>query len=461
MATVTRENIGKHHDKLIVKISKEDYWTPFEKTLKNYSKNTQIPGFRKGHVPAGMVRKMYGQSLYVEEVLRTVNEELNNFLKTEQQKIFAQPLPLNTEEPLNFDMNQPGEYAFPFEIGVQPDIEITPLQTHKGKLIKYKIVVDDETLEQEVNHIQRQLGKTENIETINSQDDTLKADFIATDENGTALPEAEALSASIPMKSLPEALWEQLKDKNVGATVVFVPATVCKPEELDNFVKGYMKIDPKNEEATNSHYMLTVTGIEHIIPHEINEALFENALPGKDVKTEEDFRKILREDIQKQVAHLSINRLNDEIFEMLVHETPIDLPVDFLKNWLQKGGEAQKTTEEVEQEFPGFDHQLRWTLISNKLIESNQIQVSYEEVVENIKSDAMRYFGVSSDDTEDIPWMDTYVNRLLKEEKAVEETHQRLLINKLFDKLAADLEVQEQEIEFKAFTALPQNHHHH
>lgn len=461
MATVTRENIGQLHDKLIVKVSKEDYWGSFEKALKNYSKNANVPGFRKGHVPMGMVRKMYGQSLYVDEILRTVSQELNNFLQTEQQKIFAQPVAMEAEEPLNFDMNQPTEYAFPFEIGIQPELDITPLQTKKGSLIKYKIVIDDETLQEEVSYLRHRLGDTENIETINNQDDTLLVDFIATDENGTALPEAKPVSSSIDMKNLPEALWEQLKDKGVGATIVFVPATVCKPEELDNFAEGYMKIAPEDEDGKNGHYMLTVTGIERLIPHEINEELFEKAFPGKDIKTEADFHAQIRKKMEQQVVHLGTNRLNDEIFEMLVHETPIDLPVDFLKTWLRKGGETKKTTEEVEQEFPGFDHQLRWTLISNKLTELYQLHVSYEEVADNIKSSAMRYLGISPDEHDDIPWMDTYVNRLLKEEKTIEETHQRLLMNKLFDKLATELEVQEQEIELKAFTQLPHSHHHH
>lgn len=461
MATVTRENIGQLHDKLIVKVSKDDYWDSFEKALKNYGKNAHIPGFRKGHVPMGMVRKMYGQSLYVDEILRTVSKELNNFLQTEQQKIFAQPVAMESEEPINFDMNQPGEYAFPFEIGIQPEIEITPLQTKKGSLVHYKITIDDEALQEEVEQIRRRLGTAEKLESIDNQEDNLLVDIIATDENGTALPEAQPVSSTINMKNLPEALWEQLKGKGIGATVDFVPSTVCKPEELDNFTQAYMEINPEDNEKKNGHYKLTVTGIEHLVLHDINEELFEKTFPGLEIKTADDFHTELRKIMERQVAPYATSRLNDEIFEMLVHETPIDLPVEFLKTWMRKGGESEKTPEEVEQEFPGFDHQLRWTLISNNLIERYQLQVSQEEIIESIKANAMRYFGIAPGDEENVPWIDTYVNRLLKEEKTLEETHQRLLVDKLFSKLAEELEVKEQEIDLKSFAQLPSSHHHH
>src|SRR5690606_8427608 len=124
MATVTRENIGTLHDKITVKLSKEDYWPSFEKSLKQFAKQANVPGFRKGMVPAGMIRKMYGQSIFGDEVIRTAGRELEDYLKKENLKIFAQPMITANEEKINLDMNQPAEVDFSFEIGLKPDFEI-------------------------------------------------------------------------------------------------------------------------------------------------------------------------------------------------------------------------------------------------------------------------------------------------------------------------------------------------
>src|SRR5215213_6852594 len=117
MATVSRENIGLLNDKLTVKLSKEDYLPAFEQSLKKYAKTANIPGFRKGMVPTGMIKKMYGTSVFTDEVFRSVEKELNNYLQQEKLEIFAQPLPLDTDA-RQFDMNNPADYTFAFEIGL-------------------------------------------------------------------------------------------------------------------------------------------------------------------------------------------------------------------------------------------------------------------------------------------------------------------------------------------------------
>src|ERR1700743_1990002 len=123
MATVTRENMGALHDKVTVKLAKEDYWPSFEKTLKQYAKTANVPGCRKGMVPAGMIRKMYGQSLFGDEVVRTAGRQLEDYMGNEKLTIFAQPMILPNEQPLRLDMNNPAEVDFAFEIGLKPEFD--------------------------------------------------------------------------------------------------------------------------------------------------------------------------------------------------------------------------------------------------------------------------------------------------------------------------------------------------
>ncbi|MDQ6763472.1 MAG: trigger factor family protein, partial [Bacteroidota bacterium] len=150
MASVTKESIGDLHDKLIVKVSKDDYYPSFEKAIKDYSKKANIPGFRKGMVPAGMVKKMYGASIFYDEVIKAVEKGLNEYLTKEKPEIFAQPLPMESDL-RNLDMFNPSEYDFPFEMGTKPVISLDGLTAVKPVI--YKVNVTDEMVNEEVEKL--------------------------------------------------------------------------------------------------------------------------------------------------------------------------------------------------------------------------------------------------------------------------------------------------------------------
>ena len=183
MATVTRENIGLLTDKLTVTLNKEDYFSGFEQSLKKYAKTANIPGFRKGMVPAGLVKKMYGQSVFTDEVLRTVEKELNTYLSNEQLDIFAQPLPLDNDARA-LDMNNPADVSFAFEIGLKPNFEI---DTKKIKVTRYVIDVTDEMIDQEVERLQIRNGKMTEPEAVAGDENVLNVKFIECDENGNEI----------------------------------------------------------------------------------------------------------------------------------------------------------------------------------------------------------------------------------------------------------------------------------
>src|SRR6185295_7053825 len=150
MASVTKENIGDLHDKLTVKVTKEDYYPSFEKAIKDYSKKANIPGFRKGMVPPGMVKKMYGASIFYDEVIKVVEKEIREYLEKEKPEIFAQPLPIESDM-RKLDMSNPAEYDFPFEIGLKPVISTDVLSTAKPTL--YKVNVSPEMVEEEIEKL--------------------------------------------------------------------------------------------------------------------------------------------------------------------------------------------------------------------------------------------------------------------------------------------------------------------
>lgn len=157
MATVTRENIGVLNDKITVRIAKEDYFPSFEKSLKSYSKSASLPGFRKGMVPAGLIRKMHGQSVFTDEVLKTVERELTNYMTGEKLDIFAQPLPLAENDARQLDVNNPSEYTFGFEVGLKPEFQVPDLGLET--LTRYKIEADDQAINEQVERIKKAYGK--------------------------------------------------------------------------------------------------------------------------------------------------------------------------------------------------------------------------------------------------------------------------------------------------------------
>ena len=182
MATVTRENIGLLNDKITVKVVGDDYLPSFEKALKSYSKTANIPGFRKGMVPTGMIKKMHGQAVFTDEVLKTVEKELTNYVNTEKLEIFAQPIPLEENDARSLDVNNPAEYAFAFEVGLKPEFSIANLGTEK--ITRYKVTVTDEMVNEEVNRLQLRHGKMTDPEEVTGDDNVVNVIFIETDEAG-------------------------------------------------------------------------------------------------------------------------------------------------------------------------------------------------------------------------------------------------------------------------------------
>jgi len=459
MATVTRENIGTLHDKLTVKLTREDYWPAFEKSLKQYAKQANVPGFRKGMVPAGMVRKMYGQSIFGDEVLRSGARQLEEYLISEKLPIFAQPMMSSQAEPLSMDMNNPSEVDLTFEIGLKPEISIPALE-NKTTLTKYKVSVSDKMVEDEIERVRRRYGKVEDQEAVSSKDDIIYATYEACDAEGNVAEGAQKLEDTVLLERLPAKLQEQLQGKKAGDTLVIRPSDITEGDELNGFLKDPLKAGP---EAAEQYYKITLTKVGLLIPAELNSELFLQVFQNDMIASETEFRERIRQELSKEYDRVTKERLQNEIYELLVHNTPIQLPVDFLKRWLKEGQDKPKSEAEVEKEFPSFDHQLRWTLISDKLIQDHDIKVSAEEVKEDIKTRVLSYFGMDSD--EDAPWMDSYMQKVVKDNKTMDETYRRMLFDRLFQWLETQFNVEEKEVSEEEFFKLADphaaHHHHH
>jgi trigger factor len=207
------------------------------------------------------------------------------------------------------------------------------------------------------------------------------------------------------------------------------------------------------------HFNITITKVGFVEKAELNDEFFVAAFPNKEIKSEEDCRNAIKEDIAAAYAAQSRNQIHDQIYHHLIDHTTIEFPEAFLKRWLQTGGETRKTAEEAEAEFPSFANSLKWTLISSQVANDNKIEVLPDDIKAFAKNQLMGYMGGAMlDDSQ--PWMEDYINRMMQDKKFVEDSYYRIQTEKMFAILEAEVSLKEESISAEDF-AKKQHHHHH
>src|SRR5262249_39669308 len=247
-------------------LSKDDYLPAFEKSLKEYSKKANIPGFRKGMVPSGLIKKMYGNSLFTDEVLRSIDRELVKYLETEKVDIFAQPLPdeLNLRQ---LDVNSPADYHFSFEIGLKPDFKLPYLEA--AHTIRYKVQVTDEMINNEIARLQNRYGNMKDEETITTEENVLNVTFSEADENGNNLPEGIAKDNSLLVKYFGEAIRKGLMGKSKNDFIIIKLKTGFEDKERE-WIIGDLGLNKDDAAAAEKNFKVLITKIGLLEKREMN-----------------------------------------------------------------------------------------------------------------------------------------------------------------------------------------------
>lgn len=455
MATVARENIGLLNDKITIKVSREDYLPTFEKKLKEYSKTANIPGFRKGMVPAGMIKKMYGPSIFTDEILKTVEKELFTYLQTEKPDIFAQPLAMDADI-RKMDVNIPSDYEFGFEIGLKPVFDITPI--NKAKVTFHKVKVTAAMVQEEVDRMLIKAGKMTEPETIRNDDNVLNILFTETDKDGNAIAGGVEKENSVILKYFTPAVQQEMMGKMKDDAIVMQLSKCFEGDKLEMMLQD-LGFEKNDSAAAEKYFRLSISKIGLVEKREMDQEFFNEVFPGATVASEVEFRKKLEDEIQQYWNGQSNNQLHDQLYHYLLEETKMEFPAEFLKRWLQTGSEERKTAEQAEADFPLFSNQLKWTLISDKITKENQLDVSQQELKDSMKAQVMGYFG-SMGLGDDTSWLDTYVDRMMKDEKQVDASYRRLVTEKLFTWMQGQVSPAEKEVTPEELAAMQHNHNH-
>lgn len=454
MATVTRENIGLLNDKISVQLSTSDYLPEFEKNLKQYAKTANIPGFRKGMVPAGLVKKMYGQGVFADQVIKAVEKQLYDYLVNEKIDIFAQPLPLENDS-RSLDMNNPADYVFAFEIGLKPALTI---QTENIPVTKYKVTVTDTMIDEEANRLQQRHGKMTEPEVVDNEDNVLNVSFAEANADGSLVENGIVKTNSLLVKYFAPSFRSNLMGKKKDDVVSLQLNTAFEAKELD-VILGDLGLDKADASAAEKYFNLTITKVGFVEKAALDAEFFAAAYPGKEIADEAAFRTAIKEEIQQYYDAQARNQVQDQIYHHLIDHTSMDFPETFLKKWLQNGTEKQKTAEEAEAEYPTFANQLKWTLISSKLNEDFQITVGPDDIKAFAKQQLFSYMGGQMLD-ENQPWVEDYVNKMVKDKKYVEDSYHRISTEKLFALLEQKVAATEESISAEAFAEKLHHHHH-
>lgn len=460
MATVQQENIGTLHDKIKVSLTTSDYMPTVEKALKAYSKNASIPGFRKGMVPSGMIKKMYGQSIFADEVLKLAGLKLEEHLIENKAEIFARPLPTSAQEAFQFDINSPKDFEFEFEIGTKPNFDI-PLLSNKSKVNTYKVIVSHEMLEEEIDKLLYKAGEMQDKEIISSEDNVINITFEQCSPDGELIENGIKKDNSLLLKYFNKSAQNDLINKRVGDRYLLQLNSAFDDKILPAIIKD-LDLNIENEASKTEWFNMTISKIGFIEKAELNEETFEKIYPGREIKTQEEFKEVLSQEIQRYWDDQARIKLHNELFEKLVHETPITLPTQFLKRWMSEGGESYKSPEQVEKEFGTFEHQLRWQLVSDKIIQDNNLHVDNSELEDAARAQIMSYFGqYGSMPSMDADWMEPFVKKQLADKKFTDELYNRIITDKLFYMIENSVTLNEVSVSLQEFIQLPSTHHHH
>ncbi len=438
---ISKEQIDALNAVITLEIDKSDYQGKVEEALNNYRKNASIPGFRKGHVPMGMVKKQYEKAIQADELNKLISESLNKFIEDEKLRLLGQPIPKEEGSDANFLGDH---HKFVFEIGLEPEFTVDLSQP----IDYYDIKVTDKEIDTQIEHLRSHFGTYEVSESISEKSQI----------SGTFFNEAEQVDKffTFAAKQLGEKAFEALKGKKVGDQLSLSTKGLFKDPHMlmQALEKPHDVVHDLDIEVT-----FTIEKIEDQVLADMNEEFFQKVYP--DTTSEADFREKVAKSIKEDFDHSSDVRLLDDATEMLIEKTKFDLPADFLKRWIRATSENPITEEEAAEDYEKSEKGLRYQLIEGKIVEQNNLQVSYQEIrdfTENAIRAQMARFGLFEIGKKEL---DNFVNNTLKERAEVERIHRELTGGKLIEFYKEKANLNKIEIDIDSFIEKFYSHQHH
>ncbi|MBK8881533.1 MAG: trigger factor [Bacteroidales bacterium] len=445
---ITRENIDDLNTVLKVEIKKPDYEEKVENVLKDYRKKANIKGFRPGMVPIGLVKKMYGRAVQIDEINKIVTENIQKYIADEKLEILGDPLPKTDEqEIIDFDTQE--DFTFSFELGLTPPIELKI--NKKTKVSQYDIIIDEKMRNDYLENYTRRFGELRSADKTEEKD-VIKGKLEAVDGDGNAIPEGpitESTSLSIDIIK-DKKIKKQFIGIGVNDTIDF---DLKKAFPNDTEIAGLLHLKKEEAEAVNGNFRFTVNEISRFHPAELGPELYARIYGEGVVTSEEEFMKKLEEEITANLKRESDYKLMIDIKAMALEKTDFQLPEAFLKKWLLRVNE-KTTSDQIEQEFDSFRKDLKWQLIRNKIARDNEVKITEEELLAeaaNITRYQFQQYGLYYATDEQI---NNYAKETLKREEDAKRIADKILEEKAILILKELLKLENKSVSIEEFNKL-------
>jgi trigger factor len=431
---VSKKDIDKLNSIISIDIEKNDFESNVENVLKDYRKRANIPGFRKGHTPIGLIKKQYGLSVKVDEINKLIQKGLSDYLSNEKLAILGNPVPV---EKNNIDWNA-DKLTFDFEIGLSPKLEVS--LKNKKAIPSFEIDVDKKMIDDQIKNIQNQYGKLlaqNRIEDDFEINGNFKnEDFEIDNKSNFKLKDIKGKSNKELLKKLTIGDSVELKTKGLFTK--------------DSDLTFHLKIDDqKKDEIKVVNFSLTE--INKRVPADLDQELFDKLFGKNSIKSVTELKDKLKKDAESNFANQTDQKLLNDITEHLIDNTKFELPDKFLKKWMQTAGEKKLTEQEANEEYEKSEKGLRYQLIEAKIIEQNDIKIDHIKIKdfakELIKSQ-MKQYGQNSPEEKEL---ESIAQRILSNKDEVKRISDQLLSKELLELFKNNLKFKKNKVSYEKF----------
>jgi len=442
---ITKEQIDDLNAIIQIEITPEDYQEKFEKQLRDYRKKANMPGFRPGNVPMGVIKKMYGNSALIDIIDKMTSENLFNFIKENELDIIGAPL-TNEEKNLQPDFAEGAKFNFFFDIALSPSFEVN---LEEMELTYYNISMDNDFIEKQINSTRQRYGTSINPE-FSEENDRIFGKFEELNENNEVVENGITNKSSVLPKMIKDnGLFVGLKKED---TLTLNMNTIFDNNIIE--ISSILGVSKEKAEEIKNPFKFTVEDIFRIEPCALDEEFYKKIFPYSEIKSYEEFKEEFEKEYKKQNNNQSDVKFINDVHKMLLEKTNLTLPDAFLKRWiLQNDEEGKLTKEKLEEDYDKYADSMRWQLIENKIIKTHNISVGQEDVTDYV----MSWFKRSGEDeeTEELrARAHEFAQQMMKNKEESKRIYDKLYDDKMMNLFKEKIKISEKEINWDEFIKL-------
>ncbi|WP_440420849.1 trigger factor [Prevotella merdae] len=449
---ISFENSDKVNGLLTITVEEADFNASVEKTLKDYRKKANIPGFRPGQAPMGLIKRQFGASVRYDAVNKFVGEQLYKYIQDNNIQMLGEPLPSAKQE-TPADIEKPAPYTFVFDIAVAPEINMT--LDGRNKIDYYTIKADDKLINEQIEMYQSRAGKYEKAEEYNAElNDMLKGDLRELDAEGNTKEGGITVEGAVLMPSYIKVDEQKNLFNNAkpGDIITFNPRKAYPEGEAE--ISALLKIDREVAKDLESNFSFQITEIQRFVKAELNQELFDQVFGEGTVKSEDEFRAKIAEGLKPQLEANSDYKFMLDVRTYCENKVgELTWPDELLKRIMLLNNK-DKGEDFVEKNYAESIKQLKWHLIKEQLVKANEIKIEDADVkaaaVEMARMQFAQY-GMTNVPDE---YVENYANELLKKREAVDNFVERAIDVKLAAALKSTVTLNNKEVTLDEFNEM-------